>query len=611
MFELTYKKNDNSKLFETLEKENLMNIKNIQNYIPIFEKFFTVNSKNYNSINLNQKYRISEIYKKCNDNTLSCKIVNDTNDGDQKKTDVFFKYSPLIDPIKYMIGKYEKCNDDIFELPQKENKNDIHKNIIDPNNSAYIDGFFSYLTSQLLHNHNFFHGIDFYGIFLGIKNNFKTSITDELDILNDSDYFHKNKGELFVIDESFQNNFMNVDSRKYKNNIKIHNNSDKISVHSFNNDDEYKEIFKIFDVTQSTEVLNIDNSLQIFNSPTKRNKSDSSLSSSCSSRSSFTSNEDDDTEKDILDSSSNELTFENIKKLHRRRKSRNNASESSGYDEESGSESGSYSNSFSESDSVDSIITTVNSFPVCVIGLEKCNKTLDYLIMNNDNKEITFDQWKSIFMQIIMTLIMYQKVFDFTHNDLHTNNIMYQETDKKHLIYVFNGKYYKVPTYGKIFKIIDFGRAIYKFKGNRFCSNSFSPDGDATTQYNIEPYLNKNKPVLEPNKSFDLCRLACSLFDFFFDDVNEAKNMKPLDDPIAHLVNEWCIDDKGRNILYKNNNRERYPDFKLYKMIARSVHNHTPEKQLDRVMFDSYRVPKKKINKKVKIMNIDIMPSYC
>lgn len=610
MFELTYKKNDNSKLFETLEKENLMNIKNIQNYIPIFEKFFTVNSKNYNSINLNQKYRISEIYKKCNDNTLSCKIVNDTN-NDEIKTDVFFKYSPLIDPIKYMIGKYEKCNDDIFQLPQKENKNDIHKNIIDPNNSAYIDGFFSYLTSQLLHNHNFFHGIDFYGIFLGIKNNFKTSITDELDILNDSDYFHKNKGELFVIDESFQNNFMNVDSRKYKNNIKIHNNSDKISVHSFNNDDEYKEIFKIFDVTQSTEVLNIDNSLQIFNSPTKRNRSDSSLSSSCSSRSSLTSNEDDDTEKDTLDFSSNELTFENIKKLHRRRKSRNNASESSGYDEESGSESGSYSSSFSESDSVDSIITTVNSFPVCVIGLEKCDKTLDYLIMNNDNKEITFDQWKSILMQIIMTLIMYQKVFDFTHNDLHTNNIMYQETDKKNLIYMFNGKYYKVPTYGKIFKIIDFGRAIYKFKGNRFCSNSFSPDGDATTQYNIEPYLNKNKPVLEPNKSFDLCRLACSLFDFFFDDINEAKNMKPLDDPIAHLINEWCIDDKGRNILYKNNNRERYPDFKLYKMIARSVHNHTPEKQLEREIFDSYRIPKKKINKKVKIMNIDIMPSYC
>ena len=63
------------------------------------------------------------------------------------------------------------------------------------------------------------------------------------------------------------------------------------------------------------------------------------------------------------------------------------------------------------------------------------------------------------------------------------------------------------------------------------------------------------------------------------------------------------------NILYKNNGDERYPDFKLYKMIARTVHNHTPEKQLDRLMFDKYRVSKKKLNKKTKIMNIDDFPS--
>ena len=35
-----------------------------------------------------------------------------------------------------------------------------------------------------------------------------------------------------------------------------------------------------------------------------------------------------------------------------------------------------------------------------------------------------------------------------------------------------------------------------------------------------------------------------------------------------------------KNILYKKNGEERYPDFKLYKMIARTVHNHTPEAQL-------------------------------
>ena len=51
-------------------------------------------------------------------------------------------------------------------------------------------------------------------------------------------------------------------------------------------------------------------------------------------------------------------------------------------------------------------------------------------------------------------------MFNFTHNDLHTNNIMFIETEKKYLIIDIK-KLYRVPTFGKIYKIIDFGRAIY------------------------------------------------------------------------------------------------------------------------------------------------------
>ena len=57
----------------------------------------------------------------------------------------------------------------------------------------------------------------------------------------------------------------------------------------------------------------------------------------------------------------------------------------------------------------------------------------------------------------------------------------------------FNKIYYKVPTFGKIFKIIDFGRAIYKFNGQLMCSDSFHPRGDAASQYNCEPYLDDKK----------------------------------------------------------------------------------------------------------------------
>ena len=70
------------------------------------------------------------------------------------------------------------------------------------------------------------------------------------------------------------------------------------------------------------------------------------------------------------------------------------------------------------------------------------------------------------------------------------------------------------------------------------------------------------------------------------------------------------MDDKGKNILYKKNGVERYPDFKLYKMISRTVHNPTPQAQLDNPFFSEYVVTKKTINKKAKIMNIDKIPSY-
>jgi hypothetical protein len=76
----------------------------------------------------------------------------------------------------------------------------------------------------------------------------------------------------------------------------------------------------------------------------------------------------------------------------------------------------------------------------------------------------------------------------FTHNDLHTNNIMYIETDKEFIYYTHNQIHYKVPTYGRIYKIIDFGRSIYRFKNKMFYSDCFEKHGDANGQYNCEPF---------------------------------------------------------------------------------------------------------------------------
>ena len=67
-----------------------------------------------------------------------------------------------------------------------------------------------------------------------------------------------------------------------------------------------------------------------------------------------------------------------------------------------------------------------------------------------------------------MNLLCYQKAFKMTHNDLHTNNIMFINTDKQFLYYNYNNLLYKVPTFGKIYKIIDFLVEVFLLLKERY-----------------------------------------------------------------------------------------------------------------------------------------------
>jgi len=265
-------------------------------------------------------------------------------------------------------------------------------------------------------------------------------------------------------------------------------------------------------------------------------------------------------------------------------------------DEESDDDSGMDATGSSDTESLWAYLP---KFPVQLICLEKCKGTADHLL---ETGNMNPDEITSFLMQVVMILITYQKAFHFTHNDLHTNNIMYNETQVQFLYYRFQKKVYRVPTYGRIYKIIDFGRAIYRYDGHIFCSDSFAPGGDAATQYNSEPYLEDRKPRLDPNFSFDLCRLGCSLFDFFIDD-----DETPVE--IRQTATRWCMDDNEKNVLYKRNGEERYPNFKLYKMIARTVHQHQPEEQLKFPLFDQFLMGAGS-GIKDPIMDLDALPSY-
>ena len=580
----TYEKRKNAELFKSLEKPESLFLSDTQNYIPIYKRFFLLNDTNYNSINLNHTSYITKIKESFEDdkNLFECTIKN-TKFNKLIEKELFFKIAPLLDPFKYLIGKYNVDDPTLFKLPAyNSHVSDVHPKLMDENNSAYIDGFFSFLSSSLIHKHNFIHGVEYYGSFLSIKNNFKLNVFDDIEYLSKSDFFLKNKNILFQIED--YEFLLNSENVEIKPSLKIdHNTSNKsaLSIKSIN-DDLYEDLFTEHLTLGDLKDLSID-LVDVTDEIVYDNKiTDLKSESSCSSRTSHTSENDNlETDEEMSD-----------------------GEEDNGDDDEENDDDDDVNTDDSvqhEEEDEEQIYATIPKFPVQVICMEYCENTFDNLIMDNDLKD---EVWFSAFMQIIMILITYQKAFSFTHNDLHTNNIMYNTTKKKYLYYCYKKKYYKVPTFGRIFKIIDFGRSIYKYDGKIFCSDSFQPGGDASTQYNTEPYLIDKKPRLDPNFSFDLCRLACSIFDYLIEELDEIKNLNECS-PLIRLIVEWCLDDNGSNILYKTNGAERYPDFKLYKMITRHVHNHCPQVQLERPEFSKYEVSKAVVPEGSSVINID------
>ena len=562
--------------FEPLQEDlehnyNPFHIQKIQKYNPIYSKLFaftTFRNIDFEKVSLNNKYHLYDT-----------EHVYDfyTNQIVEKNT--FIKYSPLLDPIRYMIGKYT-IDDSLTTLPKPSIDNSIektHSKILEPNNASYVDSFFSFITSKLNDQHGFIHGVGYYGSYLGIQDKYKMNISDDLEYLNNSDYFSENIKKLFSITGFDKNEMFNYGSRANKNRLEIRNTPINI------------DVFDINDVSNgngSNEQTNFVDDIELDNQDIVYLKNDTTMSDEDAGSG-------DDNTEDSEDSDDDTEVSDDVK-------------DSEDSDDESNwdTDNSSTQNDSSTNDDNNNEYAFIHNFPVQLICLEKCDGTFDELF---EKLSITKEEIIGGLFQIIMTLLCYQKIFHFTHNDLHTNNIMFINTDIQFLYYRYNGQSYKVPTYGRIYKLIDFGRAIYKFDGKRYCSDSFALGGDANGQYNCEPYSNENKPRLEPNYSFDLCRLGCSIYDFIIDSDSDTDGF----DDLQKTIYRWCLDDSGRNVLYKRNGEERYPNFKLYKMIARTVHKHTPENQLEFDIFKQFLTPINNIDNDIEnLMDIDILPSY-
>jgi hypothetical protein len=210
---------------------------------------------------------------------------------------------------------------------------------------------------------------------------------------------------------------------------------------------------------------------------------------------------------------------------------------------------------------------------------EKSIRHYFYIWLLTTRRRIFDRKWIAIMLQVIMALITMNYYYDMIHNDLHTQNILFEPTSQPFVYYKVNSVTYRVPTFGYIIKIIDYGRATYRLYDNELIMGDvFKAKGEAGEQF---AYANENfikNPKAIPNRSFDLCRLGCSVLEEVIGChrltfITEMKFYK--------LIQSWTKDDQGKSIL-------RFTGFDLYKQIVRRVHHLEPLTQLNTEVFQEF-----------------------
>lgn len=258
----------------------------------------------------------------------------------------------------------------------------------------------------------------------------------------------------------------------------------------------------------------------------------------------------------------------------------------------------------------------LKNYPVQITVLERCDGTMDDLMEDeisddatDDMRETKEQRWTAWIFQVIAGLAAAQQHYDFVHNDLHTNNVMWSGTGETHLYYHVAGasggdRFYRVPTFGRIMKIIDFGRATFKPPAtsgeNRvWFPDAYAPRAVAGGQYNCGPYFEQGRPKVLPNKSFDLCRLAVAMLETLWPEPVDAvepprvltkepgRITHETKSPLWNLMWMWLTDKHGKNMVRTPDGEERYPQFDLYCAIAKDVHNAIPAQQITLPLFDA------------------------
>lgn len=477
----------------------------------------------------------------------------------------YMKVTHLLDPITWIRGKYgfeETELPNFFEpssLPPR-----AREKIADPMNQAYVEAVASYALSKLREADVSPHFHYFYGAYCGIADSYSYNISDVYSSYRHCRWFWDNqKKNVFSLEVDSEDIDPEVKDAIFQPPSELHS---EVSSEVSSDEEDEEEL-------SDMEVNNEKIELQSLHS--------TAMSSvSFKTQSEETAEEDDDEE---------DLDFE-------------------------------------DEDEEINVLARLEKFPVMLLFTEPSQGTMDDLLTGWTGQgeeavpgEKEWEEiWTAWLFQILAALSVLQTFFGFTHNDLHTNNIVWTDTDQKYFFYQNrDGTVWRIPTYGKVFRLIDFGRAIFWINDKLFYSDDFKEGNDAAEQFYFGPLrTDESQEEIYPNPSFDLCRLAVSLFEALFPIKPEPKRggvllssepglvVQETKSALYNLLWSWMIDDDGRNVLMEPNGRERYPDFDLYKVITQKVHNAIPKQQILRPIFDKFKVGKQSVGKKNKVYNL-------
>jgi len=522
---------------------------------------------------------------------------------DPKNLNLFLKRVHLVEPIQAMDNSYVLPVDGT--LPQigdawKKTLTKVHN----PYNEAYIDSLCAATMSRLVETGKSPHWTRFYGTFNCRVNKYVYNISDEYPSLRRERWFDKNK-KMGVF------SLLTVGEDPYKKtNIEV------VDGDGFNLDCDNLEGGSIISNStlssckSGTPSTDEDSPLEVISQPLVKltkmgtpsvtGKATSESSSSSSSSSSESSSESSGSSESSRSSSNSG--------------SSSSESSSSGTSSSGTSSSGSSSSCSERGDDCE-FYAQLPNFPVQVTMYERCENTMDTLLELEEeaDDDILVDskdeRWSAWIFQVIAALTVAQHYYGFIHNDLHTNNIMWCGTEEEYLYYRLDAKtYYRVPTFGNLMKIIDFVRATFYLGKELLIPDSFEEGADAGGQYNCPPFYDEDEPRVDPNPSFDLCRLAVSMFDALYPDTPGIKIPEKVVaeeqgrvsyETVSELHNilwSWLTDNTGKNILRNPDDSERFPDFDLYKHIGRHAHNCVPRLEARRPYFQkSFQIEKSQI----------------